>query len=356
MSRRNFVPAGRADPAVLAEHGRPLQHCPVGQPRIVIVNPIVSTERGRSTRDSSACWLGRRIVDLADGSRALGILVAGALASAVVLSACGGSSHAAHGAPGVGTSIAAAVVAFVAPRDGADAVIGAQLASFAQTVQTKLVDDCMTSDGFPVPTFLAGGPSTALGNPQFPNLPAIEASRDLGLFTGGVPLADPQSGMSAPERNAWQARLGHCFSVTQGQAPLFGSAKFGQLSSGWFNVVNQVSRSAQVRALSKTAATCSAAHGVPATSVMSLYARLQGQLGPISSDSAKVQAAQAKGAGVLAVCWARVINETTSLLSGRRTAYLAQNASALAALESQIDGQVTSLEGRYGIKLALVGS
>jgi hypothetical protein len=59
---------------------------------------------------------------------------------------------------------------------------------------------------------------------------------------------------------------------------------------------------------------------------------------------------------VLAACWAKVINETTALLSGRRTAYLAQNASAMAALESQVDGQVTALERRYGIKLALVGS
>ena len=321
------------------------------------VNQIVSTERGRSTHESDG--LGKRILALSHGSRALGVLVAGALASAVLLSACGESSHAAHGGAGAGTSIAAAVVAFVAPRDGADTVIGAQLASFAQTVQTKLVDDCMTSDGFPLPTFPAVGPPTDLGNPQFPNLPAIEASHDLGLFTGGGSFVDPLSGMSAPERRAWQARLSHCFNVTQRQAPLFGSAKLGQLSSVWFNVVNQVSRSAQVRALSKTAATCSAAHGVPATSVMSLYGRLQGQLGPISSssaDSAKVQAMQAKGASVLAACWARVIDETTALLSGRQAAYLAQNASALGALESQVDGQVTSLERQYGIKLALVGS
>jgi hypothetical protein len=285
--------------------------------------------------------------------------VAVALASAVVLSACGDSSHAAHGGAGAGTSIAAAVVAFVAPRDGADAVIGAQLGSFAQTVQTKLLDDCFTNDGFPAPTFPTGGPPSDLGNPQFPNLPAIEASHDLGLFTGAVPFVDPQSGMSAPERRAWQARLGHCFRATQRQSPLFGSSKFEQLDSGWFNVVNQVSRSAQIRALSKTAATCSAAHGVPATSVMSLYGRLQGQLGPISSsnaNSAKVQALQAKGARVLAVCWAKVINETTALLSGHRAVYLAQNANALSALESQVDGQVTSLERRYGIKLALVGS
>jgi hypothetical protein len=282
-----------------------------------------------------------------------------ALLSVIVLSGCGDSRRAARGGSGAGTPIAAAVVAFLAPRDGADAVIGAQLARFAQTVQTKLIDNCMTSDGFPVLTFPAGGPPTDLGNPQFPNLPAIEASHDLGLFTGGVPLVDPQSGMSAPERRAWQARLGHCFSATQRQAPLFGSAKFGQLSSGWFNVVNQVSRSAQVRALSRKAASCSAAHGVPATSVISLYARLQGQLGPISSssaNSAKVQALQAKGASVLAACWAKVIDETTALLSGRRAAYLAQNASALAALESQVDAQVTSLERRYGIKLTLVGS
>jgi hypothetical protein len=151
----------------------------------------------------------------------------------------------------------------------------------------------------------------------------------------------------------------HCFNVTQRQTPLFGSGEFQQLSSGWFNIVNQASRSPQIRALSKTAATCSAAHGVPATSVMSLYAQLQRQLGPISSsnpDGSKVQAVQAKGANVLAACWAKVINETTALLSGRRDAYLAQNASALAALESQVDGQVTSLERRYGIKLALVGS
>lgn len=285
-----------------------------------------------------------------------------ALGCAVVLSACGGSSQGAHGGAGAGTSIAAAVVAFVAPRDGADAVIGAQLASFAQTVQTKLLGDCMTSDGFPAPTLPTGGPPTDLGNPQFPNLPAIEASHDLGLFTGGplfAPFLESQRTMSAPERRAWQARISHCFRATQRHAVLFGSAKLGQLSSGWFNVVNQVSRSAKVRALSKKAATCSAAHGVPATSVMSLYARLQGQLGPISSsnaNSAKVRALQAKGASVLAACWAKVIDQTTALLSGRRAAYLTQNASALAALESQVNGQVTSLERRYGIKLALVGS
>ncbi|MGH2896529.1 MAG: hypothetical protein ACRDPM_25110 [Solirubrobacteraceae bacterium] len=251
------------------------------------------------------------------------------------------------------------MVAFVAPRDGADAVIGAQLASFAQTVQTKLLGDCMASDGFPAPTFPGGGPPADLGNPQFPNLPAIEATHDLGLFTGATPFINPQGGMSAPERRAWQARIGHCFRTMQRHALLFGSAKLGQLSSGWFSVVNQVNRSVQVRALSKKAATCSAAHGVPATSVQSLYGRLQGKVGPISSssaDSAKVQALQAKGASVLAACWARVINETTALLSGRRAAYLAQNESALAALQRQVNGQVSSLERRYGIKLALVGS
>ncbi len=312
--------------------------------------------------DDEGCWLDSRIVDLADGGRSLGYFVAVAFVCAVVLSACGGSSGAAHGGAGAGTSIAAAVIAFVAPRDGADAVIGAQLASFAQTVRTKLLDDCMTSDGLSAPTFPGRGPPTDLGNPQFPNLPAIEASHDLGLFTGGVSFIDPLSalsGMSAPERRAWQARVGHCFNVVQRQTPLFGSAKFGQLSSGWFNVVNQVSGSAHIRALSKTAATCSAAHGVPATSVMSLYGRLQGQLGPISpssADSALVQQVQAKGASVLAACWTKVINETTALLSGRRAAYLAEDASAVAALESQVDGQVASLERRYGIKLALVGS
>ncbi len=305
--------------------------------------------------------LDRRIVDPARGSRALGYCVALALACAVVLTACGGSSSAAHGGAGAGTSIAAAVIAFVAPRDGADAVIGAQLGSFAQTVQTKVLDDCMTSDGFAAPPFFTGGgPPSDLGNPQFPNLPAIEASHDLGLFTGaGAQFVDPQSGMSAPERRAWQARIGHCFRTMQQQTPLFGSAKFGQLSSGWFNVINQVSRSSQIRALSKTAATCSAAHGVPATSVMSLYERLQQQIGPISqssADSTKVQQLQAKGARVLATCWANVINETTMLLSSRRTAYLAQNANAVAALQSQVDGQVTSVERQYGIKLALGGA
>src|ERR1019366_9896295 len=57
-------------------------------PRMVGVNPIVSTERGRSTHDSDG--LGRRILALGHGSRALGVLVAGALASAVLLSAGGG--------------------------------------------------------------------------------------------------------------------------------------------------------------------------------------------------------------------------------------------------------------------------
>ena len=281
-----------------------------------------------------------------------------ALVSFVVLSGCGGSGRARNTGAGAGTSIAAALIAFVAPRDGADAVIGGQLGSFAQTVQSKALDNCMTSDGFSAPPFFTGGgPPSDLGNPLFPNLPAIEVSHDLGLFTGGgVQFVDPQSGMSAPERKAWQARIGHCFRTVQQGTPLFGSAKFGQLSSAWFNVVNQVSRSSQIRALSKTAATCSAAHGVPATSVMSLYARLQQRLGPPSQSSAyntKVQQLQAKGARVLAACWAKVINETTALLSGRRAVYLTENANAVAALKSQVDGQVTSLARQYGIKLTL---
>lgn len=290
------------------------------------------------------------------------LALAAALTSALLVSGCGSSRRATNSGASAGTSIAAAVVAFVAPRDGADAVIGAQLASFAQTVQTKLLGDCMTSDGFPAPTFPVVGPPTDLGNPQFPNLPVIEATHDLGLFTGGGLVVGPfsgQNGMSAPERRAWQARLGHCFNTTQRRAPLFGSVEFGQLTSGWFTIVNQVSRSAQIRALSKTAATCSAAHGVPASSVQSLYGELQGRIGPISSsdaNSAKVQAVQAKGAAVLAACWTKVIDETTALLSSRREAYLAENANAMSGLEKQVDGQVTSVERQYGIKPALVGS
>jgi len=305
-----------------------------------------------------ACPSDRRIVDLAQGGRALGVRLAVLVGCVVLLSGCGGSGRPASTGAEAGTSIAAAVIAFVAPRDGADAVIGAQLGSFAQTVQSKVLDNCMTSDGFAAPPFfMGGGPPSNLGNPQFPNLPAIEASHELGLFTGGgVQFADPQRGMSQPERRAWLARINHCFRTMQGQTPLFGSAKFGQLSSGWYNVVNQVSRSPEIRALSKTAATCSAAHGVPATSVMSLYGRLQQKLGPPSQSSAyntKLQQLQAKGARVLATCWAKVINETTALLSARRAAYLTQNANAVAALQSQVNGQVASLEHRYGIKLKL---
>jgi hypothetical protein len=276
-----------------------------------------------------------------------------------VLAACGGSNHAARRGAGAQTSIAAAVVAFVAPRDGADAVIGAQLANFAQTVQSKLLGGCMESDGFAAPTFPTGGPANDLGNPQFPNLPAIEATHNLGLFTGVQPFINPQRGMSAPERRAWQARISHCFRTTQRQAVLFGSAKLPQLNSSWFNIVNQVGRSPQIRTLSKRAATCSTAHGVPATSVQSLYERLQNQLGPISSsraNSAKTAALQAKGAKVLGACWTRVINETTTLLSARRAAYLTQNESALAALESQVNAQVTSLAHQYGLKPVLAGS
>lgn len=251
------------------------------------------------------------------------------------------------------------MIAFVAPRDGADTVIGAELGTFAQTLQTKLLDDCMTSDGFAAPTLPTGGPSSDLGTPQFPNLPVIQATHDLGLFTGGAPFLNPQRGMSSPERRAWVARISRCFRTTQRQNPLFTAPRLGELNSGWYRIVNEISRSKQIRTLSKKAATCSAAHGVPAASVQSLYGRLQGKVGPLSSsnaDSAKVQALQAKGATVLAACWAKVINQTTALLSDRRTTYLSQNASAIAALQSQVNQRVAMLERRYGIKLALVGA
>lgn len=318
------------------------------------------TERGRSTHENNTSKSCRGLVDHAHPKGALAVLVAVALSCAAALSACGGSGQSARGANGGGTSIAAAVIAFVAPRNGADTVIGAQLATFAQMVQTRLLDDCMTSDGFPAPNLPTGGPPSDLGNPQFPNLPVIVATHDLGLFTfGGGPFVNPQQGMSAPERKAWLARIQRCFRATQGANLLFGSPKLGQLSSRWYNVVSQVSGSKQIRTESKKAAGCSAAHGVPATSVQSLYGRLQRQVGPISPSNAnsdKVQALQAKGASVLAACWTKVINDTASMLNSRRADYLAQNASAIAALQSQINARVTSLGRRYGIKLALVGS
>ena len=229
-------------------------------------------------------------------------------------------------------------------------------------VQRRAIDDCMTNDGFAAPTLPTGGPPNDLGNPQFPNLPAIEASHDLGLFTGGGfagTFVDQQSGMDAPERAAWQARISHCFMATQTRAALFGSAHLAQLNSGWFNIVNRVAGSKTVRDLSKAAARCSAAHGVPASSVQSLYGRMQGELGPLFSaapNNPKVLAIQAKGATVLGACWSKVIDETTAQLSARRPAFLAQNASAITALQSAVDAQVRALQRQYGLKLTLVGS
>jgi hypothetical protein len=300
-----------------------------------------------------------RVPGVAQGVRGPGILGALTLACALVLPGCGGAAQGGQGGAGGGTSIGEAVIAFVAPRDGADAVIGAQLGQFAQTVQSRLLGDCMTSDGFAAPTFPTFGPPADLGNEQFPNLPVIEATHDLGLFTGGGPFFNPQGGMSAPERKAWQARIGRCFRKMQGGNVLFSSPKLGSLTSHWYSIVNQVSASSQIRKLSKKAAKCSAAHGVPATSVPSLYGRLQSKVGPVSSSNAnstKVQALQAKGASVLAACWSNVINTTTALLNNRRATWLAENASAVAALQSQINGRVASLERRYGIKLSLVRS
>ncbi|HTU94886.1 MAG TPA: hypothetical protein VMF14_03530 [Solirubrobacteraceae bacterium] len=292
--------------------------------------------------------------------RGLGVVgVTLALACTLVLSACGGSGSGARDQSGGGTSIADAVIAFVAPRDGADTVIGAQLEQFAQTVQSRLLGDCMTSDGFAAPALPTGGPPTDLGDQQFPNLPVIEATHDLGLFTSSGPFFNPQQGMSAPERKAWLARISRCFQKTQRQSLLFGSPKLGPLTGHWYAIVNQVSGSSQIKKLSKKAAKCSAAHGVPATSVQSLYGRLQAKVGPLSSSNAnstKVQALQAKGASVLAACWTKVINTTTDLLTGRRATYLAQNATAVSALQSQINRQVAALQRQYGIKLTVVGS
>lgn len=51
-----------------------------------------------------------------------------------------------------------------------------------------------------------------------------------------------------------------------------------------------------------------------------------------------------------------MIDETTALLSGRRVIYLAQNASAVAALERQGAGRANRVEREYAMKLALFGS
>ena len=195
--------------------------------------------------------------------------LAAALVCAAVLSACGGSSRAAERWGRRGD----------VDRGGRDRVRGSSrrcrcgdrrrsLRASAQTVQSKLLDDCMTNDGFSAPHVSDRvGRRPISATRSFPTCRRSRLATRSDCSPAASPFVDPQGGMSAPERRAWQARIGHCFSVDAAADALFGSAKFGQLNSGWFNVVNQVSRSAQIRALSKKAATCSAAHGVPATSV-----------------------------------------------------------------------------------------
>ena len=304
---------------------------------------------------------GARPVSRADDLAALAGAGGGALGALYAVGVRGLGRHARKAGPGAGTSIAAAVIAFVAPRDGADAVIGAELASFAQTVQCKVLDNCMTSDGFcGAPVFAGGGPRTDLGNPQFPNLPAIEASHDLGLFTGGRRPFVESAGRH--ERARAQGVAGADRPLLQDHAGADPAVWLGEVRTVELGLVQRREPGQSVGPdpgaeqdggdLQRRPRGAGDLGDEPVR-------RLQQQLGPIqssSADSTKVQQLQAKGASVLATCWAKVINETTALLSGRRAAYLAQNASAVAALQSQVDGQVTSVERRYGIKLTLGGS
>jgi ABC-type antimicrobial peptide transport system permease subunit len=122
------------------------------------------------------------------------------------------------------------------------------------------------------------------------------------------------------------------------------AGQFGQLTSSWFNVVNQVGQSEQIRTLSKTAATSSAVHGEPTTSVMSLYEHMQNQVGPISpsSTSIGVLATAAIGSGnhwtpamnTTLILTAPLLGVAVGVLAGSYPAIRAARITPMAALRS----------------------
>ena len=245
---------------------------------------------------------------------------------------------------------AADFLAYLLPRNGADWVAGHRLPEFSARVIISAETSCLRADGFPGPP-VEGRPSPAFGSEDFPNMPMIKRTGNVGVTT--LPATtDPAKSLPPAKRKTYRAVLRRCEAAAPSEI-LDPNAQVDQLINEWATVFTRVSASPAIRAANRHAASCSRATPFPASSVGREIDTIEAKLTPLylKGEDAQAKATNASGVQVLIRCFGAVEALRNRLMAAQRVRFLAQHAQTIRQLENAVNRIVAADEAKYGVKL-----
>jgi len=255
------------------------------------------------------------------------------------------------------TSAASYFLDYRLPRNGADWAAGGRLGDFTTRVRTKAETSCLTADGLPgAPIY--GEPSQKFGSVDFPNMPVIKSTSNVGVTTVRIGPTDPAKSLSPTKRKAYTAALSRCEASARTTYAFLGNRQAIKLGSEWLNIFSRVSASPAIRAANRRAASCSRATPFPASTVGNEIETIEAKLTPLNlrGQNAQAKATNASGVRVLIKCFGTVETLRDRLMAAQRVRFLAQHAQAIRQIEHQVNRVVGADEAKYGVKLGAAGT
>ncbi|MFZ1993926.1 MAG: hypothetical protein WAU75_07445 [Solirubrobacteraceae bacterium] len=209
----------------------------------------------------------------------------------------------------------------------------------------------MTADGLPGPPIDAE-PSQEFGSVDFPNMPVIKSTSNVGVTTLRAPT-DPAKSLSPTKRKAYAAALTRCETSARTTDSFYDNGQANTLMSEWMNIFSRVSASPAIRASNRRAASCSRATRFPASTVGGEIETIEAMLTPLNirGQTAQAKATNASGVRVLIKCFGPVETLRDRLMAAQRVRFLAQHAQAIRQIENQVNRVVAADEAKYGVRL-----
>ena len=268
-----------------------------------------------------------------------------------------GASHHTNGS--AGTRPASYFLDYLLPSSGADWAAGGRLNAFTLEVRIKAESQCLATEGLPGPPVAGpqtadGLPGSAFGNVDFPNMPVIRRTGNVGV-TSGLGPTDPAKRMSAARRKAYQKKLSSCAASAQTTDLFYGSDQPSKLMTEWMNfVIPRVNSSPAVHAANRRAAACSHKTSFPASTTGGEIEAIEAKLTPLNirGQDAQAKAVNASGVRVLVKCFGAVVSLRDRLLAAQRVKFFAAHAHPIGQITDQVNRVVAADEAKYGIKLS----
>jgi hypothetical protein len=250
------------------------------------------------------------------------------------------------------SSISSALLAWLAPRDGADATAAAKFKRFEDAVVARELAACLARDAFPGPP--AAPPYPTNGTAQFPNLAAYRQAGGV-LLTNPVTIPpSPATRMAPSEAHAYNAALARCArKVAKPLAAIDGaSGASAEIQQQWMdNIYAAVTALPQVQRAGKVSQACARRAGyrfapIDGDYILGAIEDVPGAIMRYVGNGPVGPAAHAEDrriASILYRCLSPVEALRTRLLTARRAEFFSKNAQTIALLLAGAQTTIRSL-------------